>query len=612
MIEITPFADEGLFNLNGAATLTYDMYPSDWPVAPGEMHFRLVEPQLGTLDLGCGNGYVVREYSLGSPEIREVTYNNSLDDGTYDLTQFIGARAVTLDIVLRNTASIDGTGPIVKAESQMRDDVLKFLHPGRRPVLIFSEHGDNRCRQIQLRGTEFGWTVSKPRFNSLNLSWKAPKGIIESLGDACVTVSYKESLPSTILLDINNPGTVSSTWTMRTQGQLIDPVFQLGSERLSLDYNAGPTDIVTVDSFTKTVSINGVPTGYKYLNDDSDWFKIPPGRSTLEIAHSGVALAGYPFAKWEVLANTPVAGTSRLVMTDPSAYIETPDAANLDLTGNIEAIVHVSPTSWTSYSGWLLYKDLAYRWNYTGSTQSSSFQIWNGTAWRAPSSYTQNVALSGSTPYWLRVFYDNTNKTTSYYYSAQPASTAVGSLAWTIFGTGLAHAGGSPVASTAPLTVGAPALPLTFPGTYRYVQVKSGATAIVDLDLRSAAPGTTTVADVGGHVFTLRSSARIEADVVPPPAGTTLWSDPPHQASPGTPPWSWSTEVLNPPTTWTSSVAYPAGSLVWYNSATYKANIAIAAGQSPPGANVNWIQPSFSDWQFATIIVQLCYKPSWI
>ena len=388
--------------VNGTATLTYDMYPADWPVAPGEMHFRLVEPQLGTLDLGCANGYIVKDYEFSSPEIRELAYNNSLDDGTYDLTQYIGARAVTLNLVLRNTPGIDGSGVPFKPESQMRDDVLKFCHPGRRPTLLFSEHGDNRCRSIQLRGTEFGWNVSKPRFNSLSLSWKAPRGIIESIGDACVKVSYKESLPSQILLDIENPGNVSSTWTMSTQGQLIDPVFQLGDQKLSLAYDAAPTDIVTIDSYNKSVAINGIPSGYKYLNDYSDWFKIPPGRSTITITHGGVSIIGYEFGEWE------------------------PQTA------------------------------------------------------------------------------------------------------------------------------------------------------------------------------------------LPAPAGTTLWANPPHQAPPGTPPWSWSTEVLNPPARWTTTGAYAVNAIVWYNGMTFKATAPVAAGAAPPGSNPAWVPTVTSDWEFAVITIQLCYKPSWI
>ena len=83
--------------------------PANWP-SPGEMCFRLADDVLGTLDLSCDTGYVVRSYEFGSPEMREVTYPNALDDGNLDFTAFIGPRAVTLDMVLRNTANVNGTG----------------------------------------------------------------------------------------------------------------------------------------------------------------------------------------------------------------------------------------------------------------------------------------------------------------------------------------------------------------------------------------------------------------------------------------------------------------------------------------------------------------------
>lgn len=273
--------------------------PPDWP-QQGEMHFRLEDPVLGRLELSCENGYVIREYDFAPPVVREVVYNNSFDDGTYDYTRFIGSRAVTLDIVLRPTKNVNGTGPQY-SEPAMRDALLAYMHPGRRPRLLYSEHGDNRVKQVDLRAADFSAVVTQPRFNSMSLSWVAPRGVIESSWLSCET-QYIGELAGANTFPVNNRGNVNSHWTVTIAGELQQPVIWLDNDidnALELEYDITLGNTIVINSLDRSVRVNGERTGYRYLSDNSTWFTIPPGSHTVNFGTAETTRVGYPFAEWE-------------------------------------------------------------------------------------------------------------------------------------------------------------------------------------------------------------------------------------------------------------------------------------------------------------------------
>lgn len=277
-----------------------DRPPVDWPVAPGQMHFRLEDPVLGRLELLDDRGYIVREYDMGTPEIREVTYPNSFDDGTFDFTQFIGSRAVTLDVVLRPTEFIDGTGE-QRSEPAMRDRLLAYAHPIRRPRLLYSEHGDDRVKEIDLRAADFSASVTQPRFNSVNISWVAPRGYIQSNFTKCEEQVMGE-LASTREFFLINEGNMNAHWTLAIRGEVQMPIIWLDDERataIELEFNSTVSDNILISSLERSVRVNGVRTGYKYLSDTSTWFTIPPGDHSISVSSSDYTRQGYPFAKWE-------------------------------------------------------------------------------------------------------------------------------------------------------------------------------------------------------------------------------------------------------------------------------------------------------------------------
>jgi hypothetical protein len=274
-------------------------YPSDWP-EPGKMHFRLTDPRLGAIDLDCDSGYVLNAYDLGFPTVREVTLNNSLDDGTYDLTQYIGSRAITLDITLKPHAGLTPLSPFIAAESVLRDRLLRFCHPRARPSLVFSEHEDNRVKQAMLRAAQGTIAVSQRHYNKLSLSWVAPRGTFVSWDQRCYQFLFDSTTPDTQSVTIVNEGSAPATWHVHMQGESVKPRFVLnGQTILELDFDAVIGDTIDIDSFSRTVLINGNPVGYKYVNDNSAWWTIPPGESTLTIEQDTYSVEGYPLSFWE-------------------------------------------------------------------------------------------------------------------------------------------------------------------------------------------------------------------------------------------------------------------------------------------------------------------------
>jgi hypothetical protein len=275
-------------------------YPPEWP-APGKMHFRLLHDRLGRLDLDCDHGYVVTAYDLGFPDIRNVSINNSLDHGTFDVTRFFGARAVSLDVTLKPHTGLTPASSKIAPESMLRDKLTGYLYPGIRPTLVFSEHGDNRVRQILLRGDSASFAVSRPDYNELNVSWIAPRGTFYSYDERCYLFRFGETSGEFMDLTIVNEGTVPVDWRASVSGWSIHPKLTLnGTETLSVEYDAEPGDVIILDSYSRTITINGVPASYTYAGDASHWFQIPPGISTLRVEHKGgVSAFGYPYARWQ-------------------------------------------------------------------------------------------------------------------------------------------------------------------------------------------------------------------------------------------------------------------------------------------------------------------------
>jgi hypothetical protein len=273
--------------------------PSAWPEA-GVMHWRLEDARLGALDMSCDTGYVVQAYDLGSPEVREVTVPNSLDDGNFDVTRYYGPRAISLDIALKPHTGVAPNSPRIMSEAKLRDRLLAYTYPGIRPRIVFSEHDDDRVKQAMIRGAEASVAVSQPAYNKLNVSWVVPRGAYWSYTERCYQFRFDATTPDSQTVTIVNEGSAPAYWRAKLRGEVTQPRFLLnGTPLLWLDYTAGPTEIVEAESFSRTVSLNGAPIGYRYVEDNSTWFQIPSGESQLTVEIDVGDLNAYPEAFWQ-------------------------------------------------------------------------------------------------------------------------------------------------------------------------------------------------------------------------------------------------------------------------------------------------------------------------
>lgn len=284
----------------------------------------LTDDDLGTLDLGpmirdggrndCNeNGYVVSDWTIGFPAVREVARNRALADGTVDDTRFVGARAITVNV------SLD----VSRGDPQlMVDALMPYLSPRRRPRLHWTLPGSTQERSIVVRGADGPVSVSNKFVHTAVCSWVGPGGLIESGGldpnceiinpssdtedgrdygppmfaedefgpyytntSGVVDRAYPDSLGIGDRL-IENRGNAVTDWTASIFGAATNPALIINGIPIRFDRQGG-LDVtggtsVVIDSRERTILLNGDPMESRYdkVNfEDWSWeqVRLQPG-----------------------------------------------------------------------------------------------------------------------------------------------------------------------------------------------------------------------------------------------------------------------------------------------------------------------------------------------
>jgi hypothetical protein len=144
--------------------------------------------------------------------------------------------------------------------------------------------------------------VSLPRFNQVAVGWVAPDPHIEGFFEKCSAVEL-DFTESTIDVEMENEGNIGADWEVTIVGEMAKPEFGIDGDptmNLQLDYTATRGDTIVIRSHDRAVLVNGKPIGYKYVNDKSRWFRIPPGPHQFNIIHHGVVKEGgqWPDGAW--------------------------------------------------------------------------------------------------------------------------------------------------------------------------------------------------------------------------------------------------------------------------------------------------------------------------
>ena len=94
------------------------------------MQVELYDDDLGVLELGC-DPYVVSQLQIGSPAVRDVSRHRSLADGSFDDTRFLGGRAISVTIRMKDGQGCDSNPDM----QRLIDLVVPYMSPRRRPTI---------------------------------------------------------------------------------------------------------------------------------------------------------------------------------------------------------------------------------------------------------------------------------------------------------------------------------------------------------------------------------------------------------------------------------------------------------------------------------------------
>lgn len=259
---------------------------------------RLEAPNLSPLVISEDNGYIIRRFDLGAPDIRVVSQDAPDADGTIDTTSHIGARTVGLQcrIARHATPSIELALNRLKA----------FAHPRIRATAYYTRD-DGIERRIGLRAGPYSAPWESPFVSDITMQWVAPLGISETAGDpqtALATASGTSTVGRTYPLTFPRvyPGSSPGGQTIVTNGGTIDayPLIRLygpagsgvGTDDIVLRNITQGKDIVLsgltiaagefveLDTRAKTVFYLGLPTDSRYPSWNfarSDWWTLSPG-----------------------------------------------------------------------------------------------------------------------------------------------------------------------------------------------------------------------------------------------------------------------------------------------------------------------------------------------
>jgi hypothetical protein len=241
----------------------------------------LDHPVLGRLDLmDKPNGYDVSEFQIGFPEVREVVIPRPLLDGAFDLTQYLGTRAVTVAMYLDQR----------RAPTQLLlDRLMPYLHPLYRPRLVYTiQDIQQPCvdipalpapRALTVRGVDGPTIINGPRFQTISVQWVADT-YAQSVDENCYTFLpsddseagrtydlafdriYPPTLPSGSQTIIN-AGNAPAHWRLTIFPDVDDPVFEVNGFQIDTDGGGGTSigtgQTLVIDTLQRSVRIDDDP-----------------------------------------------------------------------------------------------------------------------------------------------------------------------------------------------------------------------------------------------------------------------------------------------------------------------------------------------------------------
>lgn len=265
------------------------------------MTFRLERDGYTPLTLNTANGYVVRRFDQGWPDIRVVSDNRPGGDGADDVTSLFGSKLITMNVL----ASKDRQTAI--------DEITPFLAPDGRAFLYY-EATPGTERRFPVRGAsrQARWNGPPGKLDML-LQWEVPNGTAETATvqevTASATVPVEPGLTFDLEFDLDFPesspigstivttiGTGRCYPILRLYGPCTDPRIENytdGEKTLNFNISLGTGDYLEVDVRERTVYLNGNPRQSRYSTlefAESEWWSLVPGDNQVRyypVSYSG-------------------------------------------------------------------------------------------------------------------------------------------------------------------------------------------------------------------------------------------------------------------------------------------------------------------------------------
>jgi hypothetical protein len=248
------------------------------------------------LHLDPENGYSRASLDIGFPTVRAVSQGRPDADGEDDTTQHHGAAAVTLELLLVPRPRIGRT------LTGLLDALRPFCHPAARPYLEVERDGTQW--RIRLRAEQGSAPLTSPGHQKVQLGWRAPDGVMESLAEEMGTADAVPTDEGGFAFDLAfdlifpassavgsvtvfNRGSTAVRPLLRLYGPCTDPRVenQTTGERLvftGLTIAAG--DWLEIDCRDSTARLNGLASQSRLSRLDfnvSDFLRLLSGSNTL-------------------------------------------------------------------------------------------------------------------------------------------------------------------------------------------------------------------------------------------------------------------------------------------------------------------------------------------
>lgn len=274
----------------------------------------LYEPNLGRLDLSPSNGIIVEGFDPGFPRVRENSYDEPNADGSYDQTQFVGERIVSIDMVIVPVPAASTT------KTQIRRAIMQYLHPRQRSVLKVVWEPGGEEQEVVIRTQDQRMPIDSWSHRKVNLTFKAQpyfqspvlSGTAE---DASESVSSPLTFPITFPFDFGGVGVTSYINISNTGDAPLWPTFQIlgpitdpriknvtsGEELVFENLSLAADDRLYIDMQRSTVRFNNVEDYSVYVDyETSEWWSCDIGINQVSLEGTDTAAATGLYAFWQI------------------------------------------------------------------------------------------------------------------------------------------------------------------------------------------------------------------------------------------------------------------------------------------------------------------------